>query len=101
MFSKEVFKNEYFGKSYSDDDQFGFGKETHLHAELAAQRVVERVATGIRANRAVEFGRAQQIEKTHGDGLALHQTHGARVAVRQQFFWARGDDGSKTRSDGI
>ena len=81
------------GVAAPDDDQFGFGKETHLHAELAAQRVGKRVATGIRANGAVEFGRAQQIEKTHGDGLALHQTHGARVAVRQQFFWVGGDDG--------
>ena len=81
------------GVAAPDDDQFGFSEETHLHAELAAQRVVERIATGIRANGAVEFGCAQQIEKTHGDGLALHQTHGACVAVGQQLFGAVGDDG--------
>ena len=46
------------GVAAPDDDQFRFGKETHLHTELAAQRVGECVATGVRANGAVEFGRA-------------------------------------------
>ena len=75
------------GIAAPNEDEFALGKKLHLHAQLAAKGVGQRLGTSAGTDGAVELRGAQQIEKTHGDGLALHHAHGARVAVGQDAFW--------------
>ena len=66
-----------------NEDEFGLREMLHLHAYLAAKGLRQGFAASARANCAVEFGSTQQVEKPHGDGLALHHAHGACIAVGQ------------------
>ena len=74
----------------------------HPHAHLAAQRVRQPFTAGRRADGAVQQGRPQPVEKPPGHALALHQAHGARVAVGLDGLGGIGAvfrDGRQTRSD--
>ena len=87
------------GIAAPNEDQFRLGIHAHLHADFATQRLNQAFTASAGANRAVEFGGTHAIEKTHGDGFALHQAHGARVAVGQEFFRALLDDGFEPLCD--
>ena len=69
------------GVAAPNQDEFAFCKKLHLHAQLAAEGLRQCFGTCAGAYRAVQLRSPQQIEKTHGDGLALHHAHGAGVAV--------------------
>ena len=69
-----------------NEDELGLGKKLHLHTDLAPQGLGQALGTGSGANRTVQQRRANAIEKARGDALALHQAHGACVAVGQDGF---------------
>ena len=82
-----------------NEDEFGLREMLHLHAYLAAKGLRQGFAASARANCAVEFCSTQQVEKPHGDGLALHHAHGARIAVRQYAFGVFVSNGIQACSD--
>ena len=82
-----------------DQDQLGLGKELNLHAHLAAQRARERLAAGCGANGAVEQAGAQGVKKAPIHRFALHQAHGAGVAVGQDGLRLARGNGAQPRGD--
>ena len=76
-----------------DEDELGFGKELHLHAHLATQRLHQRFAAGGRADGAVQQRGAQVVEEAAVHALALHQAHGACIAVGQDGLGGAGGNG--------
>ena len=72
-----------------DQDQLGLCEKLDPHADLAAERVDHRLAARGRADGAVEQRRAQLVKEAAVHRLALHQTHGPGVAVRQDRFRVR------------
>ena len=66
-----------------NQDQPAFGKKLHPHAQLAAIGVQQSLRPGTGANGAVQQGGAQLVEKAPVHALALHQAHGAGIAVGQ------------------
>jgi hypothetical protein len=75
-----------------DQDQLRLGKELHFHADLAAKRLQQRLAAGSGANGAIQLRRTQPVEEARCHALALHQSHGAGIAVGQyRFGLARGN----------
>ena len=82
-----------------DQDQLGLGKELHPHAHLAAQRTRQRLAAGGGADGAVEQAGAQLVEQTPVHRLALHQPHGAGVAVGQDGLRVACGDGCQPGGD--
>ena len=85
-----------------DQDQFRFGKKFNAHAELAAQRLCQRLGAGAGADGAVEQGSAQLVKEARCRALALHQAHGAAVAVGQDGLGSIGacsSDGGKAACD--
>ena len=87
------------GVAAPNQDQFGFGKVLHLHAQLAAKGVGQSFSTRAGTNRAVQLGRTQQVEKPHGNRLALHHAHGARIAVGQDALRVLVGNGFQARRD--
>ena len=84
-----------------DQDQLGLGEELNLHPHLAAQRARERLAAGCGANGAVEQAGAQGVKKAPIHRFALHQPHGAGVAVGQDGLCVARGDGFQPRGDFI
>ena len=75
-----------------DDDQFRVLELLQVRADAGAHRVAVARGAGRGADGAVQQGRAQLVEKTRGHRFALHQAHGAAVAVWQdRLRIARGD----------
>ena len=81
------------GIAAPNDDQFGFGKEFRLHAELAAQGVNQALAASRCANGAVQQGSAYLVKKARCHRFTLHPAHGAAVAVGQDRFRVVGCNG--------
>ena len=80
------------GVAAPDQDELGLGEELHLHSHLGTQRVHQAFAAGRGADGARQQRRAQAVEEAPVHALALHQSHGARVAVRLDGLRvARGD----------
>ena len=69
-----------------DQYQLAFGKELHTHAQLAAIGSGQRLAAGTGADGAIQQAGAQLVKKTSVHALALHQSHGAGIAVWQYGF---------------
>ena len=80
-----------------NDDEFGLCKKLDLHADLATQGVGQALATGHGANRAMQPGGPQLVEKPPRHRLALHQAHGAGVAVGNNGLRVVGGNGRQTR----
>ncbi|MCY1221265.1 hypothetical protein D9M72_333130 [compost metagenome] len=75
-----------------DDHQPGIDHVLHVHAHAGAVGVAQRGGAGAGADGAVQPRRAQLVEEARGHALALHQPHGAGVAVRHdRLRIARGD----------
>ena len=89
------------GIASPDEDELGLGEELHLHPHLAPQRLRHGLAACGCADAAMQQRRAQAVEEAPVHALALHQAHGAGVAVRHDGFGvacgnlgqARGDVG--------
>ncbi len=76
-----------------DDDQLGVGHVFHVHANAGAIGVAQRRGARAGADRPVQQRGPQLVEEARGHAFALHQPHGAGVAV--------GDDGLRVaRGDG-
>jgi hypothetical protein len=75
-----------------EDDEPGVGKALHLRAGARAERVGHRLRTGGGADGAVEQAGTELVEEALRHALALHQPHGAGVAVRHDALRVdRGD----------
>ena len=75
-----------------DDDQLGVLELLQVRADAGAHRVAVARGAGRGADGAVQQGSAELVEKARGHRFALHQAHGATVAVRQdRLRIARGD----------
>ena len=66
-----------------DQDQPALGEELQVHADLAAVGGGQRLAAGAGADGAVQQAGTQLVEEARRHAFALHQPHGAGVAVRQ------------------
>ena len=64
-----------------DQDELAFGKKFHPHAQLAAIGVGQRLAARAGADGAVQQAGTQLVKKAPVHAFALHQAHGAGVAV--------------------
>jgi hypothetical protein len=82
-----------------DQDQLRLGKELHFHADLAAKRLHQRLAAGSGANGAIQLRRTQPVEEARCHALALHQAHGAGIAVGQYRFGLACGNGVEARGD--
>ena len=82
-----------------DEDELGFGEELHLHAHLAAQRVHQPLAARRGTDAAVQERCAQPVEEAPVHALALHQAHGARVAVGLDGLRVARGDPTQARGD--
>ena len=71
------------GVAAPDQDQLGLRKKLHPHAELAAQSVHQTLAAGRCADGALQQRGAKLVEKSRRHAVALHQAHGAGIAVGQ------------------
>ena len=71
------------GVAAPDDDQFAFGKEAGVHADLGAIGRGHGSAAGHGADGAVEQRGAELVEEARRHRLALQQAHGAGIAVGQ------------------
>jgi len=71
----------------------------HPHADLAAQGVHQALAAGRGADGAIQQRGAQAVKEAGGDRLALHQAHGARVAVRHDGLWVARRNGLQSADD--
>src|SRR5256885_8109344 len=81
-----------------DEDEPAFGEMLHAHAQLAAIGQVQGLAPGAGADGAVQQRGAELVEEAPVHALALHQAHGACVAVGQDGFGiARRQDRKSTR----
>ena len=69
-----------------DEDEPAFGEMLHAHAQLAAIGQVQGLAPGAGADGAVQQRGAELVEEAPVHALALHQAHGACVAVGQDGF---------------
>ena len=78
------------GIAAPDQDELRLGKELHLHAHFAAQRLHQGFSPGRGADGAVELRCTQLVEETAVHALALHHAHGASVAVGQDGFGRAG-----------
>ena len=75
-----------------DDDQFRVLELFQVRADAGAHRVAVAGGAGRGADGAVQQGGTELVEKARRHRLALHQAHGAAVAVRQdRLRIARGD----------
>ena len=84
-----------------NDDELGFGKKLVLHAHLVAQGLGQGFGPGRGANRAVQQRCAQLVKKPRRDRLALHQAHGARIAVGQDGLRVACGDGLQPGGNGV
>jgi len=66
-----------------DQNQLGLGKKFDPHAGFGPQCVDQRLAAGRGTDGAVEQRRAELVKKPCRHAFALHQPHGAGVAVGQ------------------
>ncbi|MDT4834220.1 hypothetical protein FQZ97_678540 [compost metagenome] len=74
------------GVAAPDEDELGLGEELDAHADLGAQRVDHGFAARHRADGAVQQRGAQLVEEAPVHRFALHQAHGARIAVGENCF---------------
>nr|GEU28155.1 hypothetical protein [Tanacetum cinerariifolium] len=80
------------GIAAPDDDQLGILELFHVGADRAADRVPVAGGAGRGAHGAVQQRRTELVEEPRRHRLALHQPHGAAIAVRQDGFGiARGN----------
>jgi hypothetical protein len=80
------------GVGAPEDDQPGVLELFDIRTEPRAEGRGEGFAAGRRADRAVEEAGPELVEEAARHRFALHQSHGASVAVRHDALWiARGD----------
>ena len=84
-----------------DEDQAGLGGGLGVGAEHGAHGGPPAVRAGGGADRAFEQGRAEAVEEAPIQALALHQAHGAAVAVGQDRARVLGGDVAVFRRDGV
>ncbi|MCY1227605.1 hypothetical protein D9M72_398820 [compost metagenome] len=84
-----------------DDHQPGIGHVLHVHADAGAIGVAQRGGAGAGADSAIQPRCAQLVEEACGHALALHQAHGAGIAVRHDGLRIARGDGLQARGDGI
>ena len=65
-----------------NDDEFGFCKKLHPHADLATQGVRNPLGTRSGTNGAVQQRGSQLVEEARRHALGLHQAHGSGIAIR-------------------
>ncbi|MCY1534575.1 hypothetical protein D9M68_699530 [compost metagenome] len=82
-----------------DDDELRFGEKLDLHADLGAQRGHQAFAARGRTDGALQVRGAQLVEEAGGHAFALHQAHGAGVAVGQDGLRVAGGDGLQACRD--
>src|SRR5256885_232654 len=82
-----------------DEDEPAFGEMLHAHAQLAAIGQVQGLAPGAGADGAVQQRGAELVEEAPVHALALHQAHGACVAVGQDGFGIARRQGLQARGD--
>ena len=83
-----------------DQNQLAVDELLHAHAQLAAVGGGQRLAAGVGADGAVQQAGAQAVEEARRHAVALHQAHGAGVAVGQDGLGLPRRDGRQPRGDG-
>ena len=84
-----------------DQDQPALGVVLDMHAHLGAVGGDQRLAAGVGADGAVQPRRTQPVEEARGHAVALHQAHGAGVAVGQDGLRVARGDGLQPGGDGV
>ena len=69
-----------------ENNQFGLLGQFHVDADASAEGDFMAGSSGRRTDGAIEETGTQLVEESHGHRFALHQPHGARVAVGQNLL---------------
>ena len=89
------------GVAAPDDDQLRLGEMLHPHAELAAIGLGQRLSPGRGADGAVQQRGAEAVKEARRHALALHQAHGAGVAVGQDGLRVARRDRAQALGNGV
>ncbi len=89
------------GVAAPDDDELGIGHMLDVHADAGAVGVAQCGGTGAGADRAVKQRGAQLVKEARRHALALHQPHGARIAVWQDGLRVARGDGGQAGGHGV
>ena len=88
------------GVAAPENDELGLIGQFHVDADAAAES--DLMAGGARggADGSIQKAGTEPVEEAHGHRFALHQSHGSRIAVRQNPLRILGRDRRKAAGDG-